>query len=144
MSVTPIQLKQTQLMLRLTQMGMTKVIGNVAWDDNIDRVNVMVTYGLTIENEKYIINKPSSKKDGVYQARGVAYRVRNGKVTHYASGGKVIEIAYGFNCIIGRFDGYSSEAVKVLKSIWGERDGKQIYHEKTNLLQTSHSRIRSD
>lgn len=77
----------------------------------------MVQYGLTIENEKYIIEKARAKKDGVYQARGVAYRVRGGRVTHYALGGDVLERAYGFNCIVGSFSGYGSDAVKALKSI---------------------------
>ena len=77
----------------------------------------MVQYGLTIENEKYIIEKAKAKKDGVYQARGVAYRVRGGRVTHYAYRGKVLERAYGFNCIVGSFSGCSPDAVKTLKSI---------------------------
>lgn len=76
-----------------------------------------VPYGLTIENEKYIIEKAEKKRDGVYQARGVAYRVRSGRVTHYAFAGKVLERAYGFNCVVGSFDGFGSEAFKILKSI---------------------------
>lgn len=77
----------------------------------------MVQHGLTIENEKYIIEKAKAKKDGVYQARGVSYRVRDGRVTHYAHGGKVLERVCGFNCVVGGFSGFSAEAVRILKSI---------------------------
>lgn len=65
-----------------------------------------VTYGLTIENENLIIDKAENKRDGVFQFRGVTYRVRDGRVTHFCYGGKVLERAYGFNCVVGEYEAY--------------------------------------
>lgn len=61
----------------------------------------MVQYGLTIENEKIILEKAKSKKDGVYTFRGVSYRVRDGRVTHFATNKDVLERVYGFNVMVG-------------------------------------------
>lgn len=74
-------------------------------------------YGLTMENHKYIIGKAASKADGIYQARGVGYRVRSGRVTHFSSKGQILEFACGFNCVVGSYEGGNSNGVKLLKSI---------------------------
>jgi len=76
----------------------------------------MVKYGLTIENQNKIIDLAKTKNDGVYSFRGVEYKVRDHKVTHYAAGGQVLE-AYGhFNVVVGNYDGYPSSARKLLKN----------------------------
>jgi len=82
---------------------------------------MILKYGLTIDNERSIIIKAKSKKDGVYRFRGVAYRVLDGNVTHLSDGNKILERAYGFNVVVFEFD-YSGLAVdkraqKVLKSL---------------------------
>ena len=77
----------------------------------------MVQYGLTLENEKLIVEKAKTKNDGVYTFRGVGYRVRNKVVTHFSSNGKILERAFGFNCVVGLFEGYNSSGVKALKGI---------------------------
>ena len=74
-------------------------------------------YGLTIENHKYIQEKAAGKVDGVYQARGVGYRVRSGRVTHFSSNGQILEFVFGFNCVVGSYDGCNANGVKLLKSI---------------------------
>ena len=47
-------------------------------------------YGLTIGNVDYATKKAREKKDGVYTIRGFAYRVRKGKVTHFAYNGEIL------------------------------------------------------
>ena len=74
-------------------------------------------YGLTIETESLLIEKAKQKKNGVYQLRGVGYRVRDGHITHFSADGKILERAYGFNCIVGSYDGYNSNGIKILKDI---------------------------
>lgn len=78
----------------------------------------MIEYGLTLTNQNLIIEKAKAKRDGCYQFRGVAYRVRGGSVTHLASDGDVV-IPYGhFNVSCGKLDHYqSSYALKFLKTI---------------------------
>ena len=64
----------------------------------------MVTYNdLTIENQNYIQEKARTKADGVYTARGILYRVRDGRVTHVATKGEVLELFGGFNAIVGQY-----------------------------------------
>jgi hypothetical protein len=77
----------------------------------------MVQYGLNIINQNAIIDKAATKKDGIYSFRGVVYRVVGGKVTHYASGGKVVQGFGHFNVDVGSYDGYESAARKLLKNI---------------------------
>jgi hypothetical protein len=77
----------------------------------------MVQYGLTMENERIILEKAKSKKDGVYTFRGVGYRVCENHVTHFSDNGIILERAYGFNCIVGSFEGYNSNGLKTLKEI---------------------------
>jgi len=78
-----------------------------------------IQYGLTMDNQSSIIEKAKTKKDGVYKFRGVAYRVVNNHARFFASNCEVIEMCYGFNAIIGRYerDINQENAVKVLKSI---------------------------
>lgn len=74
-------------------------------------------YGLTAENQNLIAEKAKSKNDGCYQFRGVAYRVRNKKITHYAASGYVYEAEFGFLVEIGKYVGWTESAVKLLKTI---------------------------
>jgi hypothetical protein len=75
----------------------------------------VVTYSrLTIENQNYIVEKAKLKKNGCYQIRGIAYRVRDGKVTHFAVGGQVLQPYGAFNVVVGTYSGNSDEAKKVL------------------------------
>lgn len=76
----------------------------------------MTTYELTAENEQLISAKAKLKKDGVYTFRGVVYRVKDGYVTHYATGGNVSEHYGRFLVDIGNYV-YESEAMKMLKGI---------------------------
>jgi len=64
-----------------------------------------MVYGLTIENAALMVEKAKTRKDGVYSFRGVAYRVRNNTITHYATNtGDILARAYGFNVKCGRCD----------------------------------------
>jgi len=74
-------------------------------------------YGNTIENMALICAKAKEKDDGVYRFRGVAYRVRENRVTHIACGGQVLEPFGYFDVEVGRYDGYGDAAVKVLRGI---------------------------
>lgn len=78
-----------------------------------------IQYGLTMDNQSAIIEKAKTKSDGVYKFRGVTYRVVNNHARFFAADGKVIEMCYGFNAIIGRYDtcSWSNHAVKTLKAI---------------------------
>ena len=77
----------------------------------------MVEYGLTSENRFLIIEKAKTKEDGVYCFRGVTFKVKNFKVIAYAANGKVIQPAGHFDVLIGEYDGYHSEAKKLLKTL---------------------------
>jgi hypothetical protein len=74
-------------------------------------------YGLNTHNEALIIEKAKSKKDGVYTFRGVGYRVRNNKITHFSANGSILERCYGFNVVIGKYKGFNNEGIKMLKTI---------------------------
>ena len=73
-----------------------------------------------VENINHINSLAKSKKDGVFKVRGIGYRVRNGKVTHYhcISNGKheVRQNAGHFVVPIGEFD-KSEAAHAALKKI---------------------------
>ena len=80
----------------------------------------MITYGLTLDNQNAINEKAKTKKDGCYQFRGVAYRVRDGAVTHFVSGGEVMQQYGYFNVTVTKLEHSSSDyAVKFLKSFKG-------------------------
>lgn len=71
---------------------------------------------LNIENQNAINAKAKDKKDGVYTFRGVAYRVRNARVTHFACRGEVIQQYGHFNTVVGSYvDRYSTDSVAALK-----------------------------
>ena len=74
-------------------------------------------YGNTIENRNLITVKAKEKGDGVYQFRGVAYRVRDNRVTHVACNGQVLESFGNFDVKVGIYEGYSDAAKKILRSI---------------------------
>jgi len=79
-----------------------------------------IQYGLTIDNQNFIIEKAKTKKDGIYTIRGVAYKVVNNMVEFFAAGGEVIQICYGFNVVIGSYDHlniWSDTAKGALKKI---------------------------
>lgn len=78
----------------------------------------MVKWGeLTIENQSFINERAKEKKDGVYISRGIVYRVRNGKPTHYACKGVVVCPYGNFNVEIGEYSGYNLDAQRLLKTI---------------------------
>ena len=78
-----------------------------------------IQYGLTMDNQQAIMDKAKTKNDGVYKFRGVAYRVINNHAVYFAADEQVLQMCYGFNVVIGRYE-YSLDsinAVKALKSI---------------------------
>lgn len=74
-------------------------------------------YGATIENMNLICKKAESKNNGVYSFRGVIYRVANKVVTHIASNREILERCGNFNVVIGSYNGYDSDAKKILKGM---------------------------
>lgn len=77
-----------------------------------------IRYGLTPENEELIVQKAKSKRDGVFTFRGVCYRVRGGFVTHFAVNSKILERAFGFNCVVGSYKyEWTDSAKKALQRI---------------------------
>lgn len=76
---------------------------------------------LTIENQKAINERAKSRKDGVYEFRGIVFRVSNGHATHFALKGEVLEQYGHFNALIGSYDAskydHRDVARKLLKSI---------------------------
>ena len=73
--------------------------------------------GINIDDQNYLIEKAKSKKDGVYSAKGVVYRVVKNRVKYIALSNKVILQCFGsFNCIIGKLGPYEDRA-KGLKQI---------------------------
>lgn len=76
----------------------------------------MINYGPTIENINLIVDKAKSKADGVFTFRGVEYLVKDGRFTHYATGGKIYERCGFFVVQIGSYE-YRSDARKLLKGI---------------------------
>lgn len=80
----------------------------------------MVKYGLTIENQYLICQKAKTKEDGCYRFRGVAYRVKDGRATHFGFDGQILESFGNFNVVVGTYDYHMSsdvEAQKALKKI---------------------------
>lgn len=65
----------------------------------------MVDYNrLTIENQNLIVEKAKTKADGIYTFRGIVYRVKDNRATHFACNGEVIEPFGYFNTVIGLYD----------------------------------------
>tara|TARA_R110000851_G_scaffold187318_1_gene337155 strand:- start:53492 stop:53743 length:252 start_codon:yes stop_codon:yes gene_type:complete len=78
-----------------------------------------IQYGLTLDNQMLISEKAKTKANGIYQFRGVSYRVIDNRARFFAANGRVIESAYGFNCDIGSYEmGINGIAAKAaLRSI---------------------------
>ena len=74
---------------------------------------------INLEISGLITKKSKTKKDGVYRFRGVEYRVKDGRATHYAINGQILEKVYGFACVIGNYDDVynTSNGTKMLKAI---------------------------
>jgi hypothetical protein len=76
-----------------------------------------IQYGvLDNDNVNLIIDKSESKPDGIYRFRGILFKVKGGKVTHYAIDGKILQAMGRFNTQIGSYDS-SSQAKSILKGI---------------------------
>lgn len=71
---------------------------------------------LNIDNQNLINQKAKTKADGIYTFRGIMFRVRAGRVTHYASEGSIIIPAGHFNTVAGSYS-TRDEAKAKLKSI---------------------------
>ena len=79
----------------------------------------VIFYGqLNQDNRLFIQEKAKVKKDGVYQARWIGYRVRDGRVTHYVVSGDVLENFGGFVVNVGSFQDNAAalKAIKALKN----------------------------
>lgn len=72
---------------------------------------------LTIENQNFIVERAKTKNDGCYKIRGIAYRVVDGRVTHFGVNGKILEPHGAFNVSVGTCGLYDYEALKFLKEI---------------------------
>lgn len=76
----------------------------------------VIFYGqLNQANRLFIQDKAKSKKDGVYQARWIGYRVRNGCVTHYVVRNEVLASYGAFVTLVGTFAS-NDAANKALKA----------------------------
>ena len=76
-----------------------------------------IQYGvLDNDNVNLIIDKSESKPDGIYSFRGILFKVKGGKVTHYATDGQILQAMGRFNTQIGSYDS-SSQAKSILRGI---------------------------
>ena len=76
--------------------------------------------GIKLETQNSIIEKAKTKKDGCYRFRGVAYRVRGGRVTHVGSCGEIYQCHGAFNVPVGKYEwSFNSDeaAQKILKKL---------------------------
>ena len=78
----------------------------------------MVSQGLTIDNQNFIIQKSKTKKDGAYSIRGVNYLVIDNYPRYFAVKQQILQNFGGFNVVIGSCGIYSSEAHKSLIDLW--------------------------
>lgn len=76
-----------------------------------------VAYGPTPENYQLATEKAKEKADGVYSFRGVAYRIRDHRITHYAHSGRVLERFGHFDTQVGTYEGHLDAAKRALKSL---------------------------
>lgn len=60
--------------------------------------------GIKLETQNAIVEKAKNKKDGCYRFKGVAYRVRDGGVTHVGSSGEILACHGQFNVIVGSYE----------------------------------------
>jgi hypothetical protein len=78
---------------------------------------MMVTYNrLTFDNIEVIQKKAKTKENGCYTMRGILYRVRDGKVTHYGCEGSIQECLGHFTTTVGVYD-TREQGMKLLKGI---------------------------
>ena len=79
----------------------------------------VIFYGqLNQANRLFIQEKAKTKKDGVYQARWIGFRVRNGQVTHYVKRNEVLANYGAFVTPVGTFSN-NDAALKALKAFKG-------------------------
>ncbi len=84
-----------------------------------------IQYGvLDHANVNLIIDKSESKPDGIYSFRGILFKVKGGKVTHYATDGKILQAMGRFNTQIGSY-ATNAEAKTILKGIKEDVDENQ-------------------
>jgi len=77
----------------------------------------IIIYGqLNLTNQLFIQEKAKTKKDGVYQARWIGYRVQGGVVTHYVLRNQILERFGALVCSVGTFNN-SEAALKALKTL---------------------------
>jgi hypothetical protein len=69
----------------------------------------MPIYGATIENLNIIVEKAKAKKDGIYSFRGVDYRVRAKRMTHFTHKGEVLEMFGNFTVSVGTYQAYGAK-----------------------------------
>ena len=89
-----------------------------------------IQYGvLDNDNVNLIIDKSVNKPDGIYSFRGILFRVKGGKVTHYAANGKILQAMGRVNTQIGSYDS-STQAKSILKSIkQGVAEGRVLHRD---------------
>jgi len=89
-----------------------------------------IQYGvLDNDNVNLIIDKSVNKPDGIYSFRGILFRVKGGKVTHYAADGKILQAMGRVNTQIGSYDS-STQAKSILKSIkQGVAEGRVLHRD---------------
>ena len=85
------------------------------WEQDVAEGKIQ--YGvLDNDNVNLIIDKSESKPDGIYSFRGILFKVKGGKVTHYATDGQILQAMGRFNTQIGSYDS-SSQAKSILRGI---------------------------
>jgi len=64
----------------------------------------MVTYNsLTFENIDFIFKRAKGKEDGVYTIRGILYKVKNHKPTHFACQGEILQYFGHFTVVLAKY-----------------------------------------
>jgi len=78
-----------------------------------------IRYGeLNSDNVNLIIDKARDKTDGVYNFRGIMFRVKNGGVTHWAVDGEILQAMGRFNTQVGSYDPRRNDQARaMLKNI---------------------------
>jgi hypothetical protein len=115
--------KQYNLNLKLMKDGSIRRGGQGVAESKIQ-------YGvLDHANVNLIIDKSESKPDGVYSFRGILFRVKGGKVTHWATDGKILQAMGRFNTQIGSYstDAKAKALLKSIKEGVAEGSEEQVY-----------------
>jgi len=66
--------------------------------------------------DKLIEKAKHKEKDGIFSYDGVIYRVKDGTLTHYCKGGRVLEVNGYFDVPVGSYAS-TGEAKKMLKGL---------------------------